>query len=351
MKLIISRSSASAAAGIAIIVRIFCGLMIDSANLYNSAWLCVPLGSIIAFPLLFALRQVLNSTSDGVSLYSGNDSHLKRPIIFILLFISWYDGSFALKGIANSASYIGFQGLSPIYLMIPAFIAGFLCICCNGEAIGYGARIWSMIAPVFLVIIIAIQLPNYHLSWLTPVLGFGWSGIAEGSLKTAGWISSMSAAFLIAENDSQDRTAHSSPTKLLLYIAAISGLLIVTQLMMSPSLVFAPSRSRLYQLDTLLTNGRSVLSLQFPMIIIWFTGMLFLWAYNCFIASALLQRAFPRLNGHICGMISILISALLTPYTERDIEDIVSRWQFTAIGLSVAMVMMFRMRGGKACKD
>lgn len=350
MTLTVSRSAAAASACVAIITRIFFGLMIDSADLYNSAWLCIPLGCLIAFPFLFALHKLLKSSNNSSLLDLNKISPPMKTACFILMLLSWYDGSLALVGIANSAGYIGFQNISPIYLTIPALIVGFWCIYCNGDAIGHGARIWAHAFPIFFAIIFVIQLPSYRISWLTPILGYGWSGIIEGSFKTAGWISIMSAAFLLSEEDHHDCKTRFTPLKTLILITSISMLLIVTQLMMSPSLVFTPSRSRLYQLDTLLTNGRSALSLQFPMIIVWFTSLLFLWTYDCFIASALLQRIFPGLDGRACGGISILISSFLTPYTGRDIEAIFSKWQFAAIILALAIVIIFKQREGKSCK-
>lgn len=351
MNLSITQGAAAAVTSVAIITRIFFGLIIDSSDLYNAAWLCVPLGGFFAFPLIYVLHHCGISLHQEWTTTCSCGALLKKASAVIFLFFASFNGAIALSGISSSASYIGFETTAPIYLMLPVIAIGIWCAFSNGNAIGFSARIWCKSIPLLLLITIIIQLPDYRPSWLSPILGYGWKGLLEGSIKTAGWISSMTGACIIAERNASINKEHFKPLKLLAIITAVATILIATQLMMSPSLIYSPGRSRLYQLDTLLTNGRSALSLQFPMIVIWFTSLLFLWAYNCYIASAMLQYIFGKLDGRLCGVISVICSLLTLSCTPRSTESIISNWQYIANFLGVALIIVSQLRRKHLCKN
>ena len=87
----------------------------------------------------------------------------------------------------------------------------------------------------------------------------------------------------------------------------IAALLIATRLMMTPFLALN-AMDRTMLLDSLLTNGRSPLTLQLPMIVIWCLGMLHLFCFECFLCAALLKRCVHSLPYGLC---SALTAALI----------------------------------------
>lgn len=346
MRLSISSSAASSLACIAAITRIFFGLMIDSSDLYNSAWLSVTLGTLLAFPLFLSLKRIIENMQFKE----------KAPItmrVSALIFMSYalFEGAVSLSGLSNSAAYIGFENISSVYLIIPIILIGFFCVCLNGDSLGSGARLWLKISPIFLLIILIIQLPYYKPEWLTPILGYGWKNILSGALKTAGWLSGMSGALLLATLEKGDNSSKLNPLKLLVFVSVSAVILIISQLMMSPSLIFSESRSRLYQLDTLLTNGRANLSIQFPMILLWFMSMAYLWSYEVFIAASMLQKALPMLDGRLCAIISLSAIIFLMPLSARRFESIISGWQFAINGSAVSIIMISILRRKRICEE
>ena len=131
--------------------------------------------------------------------------------------------------------------------------------------------------------------------------------------------------------------------------------LIVLRLMMTPTLFSNDNLSRLFQLDSWLTNGRAHVSLQMPILIIWFVSMLNLMIYDSFIAAALIQRIFRKLHGSICCIIAVIGVAVLslTSVSNASNTEIIAKGQFLCIAGAALIPILFNLRskGGKqSCK-
>ena len=356
MKLSISRTAITTSASVAITTRIFYGLMIDSPSLHNGAWISALIGALLAAPLIWCMHMTF--TGGDNALLNGPFKintlpHL--PLIIALILFSLIDGAITARCIANSARYVAFDYMAMFYLLLPLFFAAFWCVNCNGDAIGAGARIWAKTFPFLMIVIIILQFPHYRVDWLTPILGSGWKDILDGALKTAGWISTMSGMLMLVNHDSPTESRSLHPVITVAIATGIAMFLIVLRLMMTPTLFSNDNLSRLFQLDSWLTNGRAHVSLQMPILIIWFVSMLNLMIYDCFIAAALIQRIFRKLHGAICGIIAVVGVAVLslTPVSNASNTEIISKWQFLCIAGTALISVLFNLKikgGRQSCK-
>ena len=356
MKLSISRNAITTSACVAIATRIFYGLVIDSPSLYNGAWISALIGALLAAPLIWCIHMTFTDGNNALlngPFKTNTLPHL--PLIIALILSASIDGAITARCIANSARYVAFDYIAMFYLLLPLFFAAFWCVNCNGDAIGAGARIWVKTFPLLMIIIIILQFPHYRLDWLTPILGSGWQDILDGGLKTAGWISTMGGMLMLVNHDSPTESRALHPVITVGIATGLAMFLIALRLMMTPTLFSDDNLSRLFQLDSLLTNGRAPLSLQLPLLIIWFVSMLNLMIYDTFIAAALIQRIFRKLHGSICGIIAVLGVAVLslTPFSNASNAEIISMWQFLGVAGTALISVLFNLKskGGKqSCK-
>lgn len=350
-KLDISRSNAINVATVAAISRVFFGTVIDSPELMNAGWISVILGSILATPIYICVEQI--TRYDSRSAYERIDnSVLQKLLAAAFLINALLDGGNSARGISNSASYVAFNHAIRFYLLVPLFLAMLWAVHCGGDAVGSSARLWRLISPAFILIIIIAQLNQYRWTWLTPVLGPGYIRIFKGAVDTAGWLSGL-AGLLIMSNGMPKRKNGISYIPLM--VATVVSLLIVLRQMMAPVLLTSQDRNRMLQLDFMLSNGRSPLLLQLPLIVIWFVSLFNLLVCDCFVSAAYIRRLFPRLNDLICGLAGIILTAALSMsyLTDRFAADLFSSWQYALNASAVAVIgitiEVFKKRSKQSC--
>ena len=351
-KLVISRSSAINIATVAAISRIFFGAVIDSPELMNAGWISVILGSIIASPIFVCIDQI--TRDDVKSAYDHiNNRILQKMLAAVFIINALLDGGISARCISNSASYVAFNHAIRFYLLVPLFLATLWAIHCGGDSIGASARLWKLISPAFILIIIIAQLNQYRWTWLTPVLGPGCIHIFNGAVDVAGWLSGFAGLLILSEGKPKRKN---SISYIPLTVAAATSFLIILRQMMSPVLLASHNRSRMLQLDFMLSNGRSPLLLQLPLIVIWFVSLFNLLACDCFVSAAYIRRLFPRLNSLICSFAGIILTAAMSMsyMTDRFAEDLFSSWQYVVNAASVAVagiaIQTFKKRSYQSCE-
>ena len=125
--------------------------------------------------------------------------------------------------------------------------------------------------------------------------------------------------------------------------------------MMVPTLIHTGDRTRMYQLDLMLTNGRAPLILQLPLLVIWFISLFNLLSCDCLIAAASIQRLFLGIRTIICSAISVILVWLMSMsvFTDRRFEAFISTWQFVINAVAVFLgSIAFAQKGGPlACSN
>lgn len=297
MKLSISRNAAVAAAFVSATTRLFLALAVDMPTTHNGAWLSALLGALLALPLALCLNGL-----DGAAIRPGN-----APLLALLLLSTLADLSIVFTAVTRSAGYLALTEASPGWLALPVGLAALWCLHKNGDAVGRGAMVWARLFPALLLLVVVLQARHYRLQWLAPVLGNGVSSVALGGVRAAG-CAVPAVAVLYVGNGKGGTDGRCAWT--LAASGLIAALLLALRLMLTPTLL--SGESWLNRLDDLLTNGRTPLYLQLPMIVLWYAGLMHTLACEGFAAAALLQRLVPKLNGHVCALLAVAAGLLLS---------------------------------------
>lgn len=290
MRLELSRSAATAGLLAALTARTFYGLALDAPEVMNAAWLAAPIGAVLSLPVVW--------------LMANRRSRFMSAVLFVFIAL---DAAEAVEWTAFSESCLAFNHVSPVLLMLPLLLAALRCAWLGGDAVGGTARIWTRLFALLLLMVILLQLPYYNPRWLTPILGAGTGGILRAGIRAAG----LNALLCLSTGRiCRERLGLQDLLPGLLLASCVSALLTLLRQMMAPVMTGA-ILDRQMRLDALLTNGRAPLTLQLPMIVAWFTGLMHLIAFEGVAACALLRRAFPGMKEGRCMALGLgAVSAL-----------------------------------------
>ena len=354
MKLQLPLSLARPLAFAAVTTRLLMGIFLDLPWLYNAGWiaalgailLCVPLG-------LLADRAARACRGGGIAeaLEKRGGRAVARPVFALLNLVCIYETAVTSRVLSNTVRHVALAEASAISLLLPLLLAAMLCACLGGQAIGGAARIWVRVMPVLMLIVLLLQFRNFRPAWLTPLLGPGANVLVSGTVSASGWLSMAALPWLCAdreENGAKQRGALSTLVTIGIFSAAVLALLA----MMAPPSV-RTDLTRTYQLDKLLANGRVTQTAQFPLILLWYNGLLFNVTADLFFAAKLLQLTFPRLDGRLAVLLSGVVSGAVAMLGWAEQRMVVSyaRWLFALVG--VLMLALFaaplRKGGKRAC--
>ena len=350
MKFRISDSAAASLSLLAITARVFGGAAVDMPELHNAGWLAALLGGLLSLPLAWAAGQLrARCPVSPFDALSERCRPLLHAIAGLLAVIALWDAATVARTIASSASYVALNSLPMFFLLLPQLLICLWCLSLNGDPIGFAAGIWLRILPLMMMIVVLLQFSAFKPSWLTPLLGPGLPDLLDGALRISGWLSMLTGLFLIAERDPEGDDKRFRPVKALALCVAIAAALLLLRGMMTPPLFKGKETSIFFQLDTLLSNGRAPLSLQLPMIILWFIGLLFLLLFDAFLCAAMLQRAIPILGKRICTAATLagICGLALSGLPSRESALHVSSGLFAAQGALLALTMLALAIPGK----
>ena len=268
MRNTLSRSSAAAGAGAAILARLFYGMMVDGGGPLNGAWLAALAGLLLALPALWLMRT--------------------RPAIVApaLLGLLVLDAASALECLGFSASFLAFSHVPIWVLMLPPALAALRCAHLGGDAVGASARVWLWVLSALMTVVVIGQRQYYRFAWIFPLLGHGAEDVLRSALKCAGWITLLAGAAMLPCREAPRMGRVAGWTALA--VAGAAALMLLRLMMAPPGVTVETSRT--VRVDALLTNGRAPLYLQGPMIVIWFMAMLHLLCYECTICAAILEK-------------------------------------------------------------
>ena len=294
MKLRISPAAARRAALPAAAVHAFCSLALQAPAPGGAAWLSALAGTLLALPVLILGLRLWKSPGPGKLLCAA------------LAALSLARAAGTTGWICASGAFLALDAVHPMLLAAPACLAMLWCVSRGGDALGGSATVAMKLSPALLIPILLLQLPCLRAAWLFPILGDGSRAVLIHAPKTA-------AALLGAYLPALALSGREEPSRCgawlggMLAAGLIASAALLLQRMMAPALTGSAAALAQNRLDALLTNGRAPLSLQLPMLSLWFSGLICALAFDGFCAAALLQRLAPRLDGMLCGAAAALV--------------------------------------------
>ena len=332
MKLQITDESAAPLIALAVSMRIVFGVVIDMPRLYCAGWLSALLGGALALPMAFAVQSLRDACGEAPL---ETNALLPRAVSAIFAILSALDGAAVIRCAAQTAGYLSLRTTSLTLLLVPQLLLCLWALKENGSAVGSAARVWWWILPWLLLIVILLEGSRYRFAWLTPLLGSGVSDILDGAVRAAGWMSLMLPIVLCSRRALR-------PVRLTCFVAAVSAGLILLRTLMTPPLVHSDLTSRYAQFDLLLANGRTPLTLQFPLIVLWLVSLLMLLLFDVLSVALTLQRALPGLSGRFCIFAASLGCTALTLLGAGERADAMAlaRWLYAAQGALLTALML-----------
>ena len=308
MRLTMTRKNARVLALFALSSRLFLGLAIDMPELQNAAWASALIGGVICFPVLLAIDRLVLRNRDAPSEPTASDSFLSLSALFLELILGlWlvWDAAGIASLLSLSVDYATMTSLRATPLLISLYAALFMALCAGGDGVAGAARLWSRLFPAFFLIVLCQHAHSYNLRWLTPIFGPGVGTITRGGLYAGGFLMPAAVFGMIAEPEESRR--HVEFPALGLVAAVVAGALLALHAAMLPAQTPAAA-TRIFQLDSLASNGRASIASQLPMTIILFSGMLSALMFQLLMASSLLQRCLPAWKNHTCVFVVCGIS-------------------------------------------
>lgn len=313
MKLKISDEAAAPLAFVAAATRIFYGVILEMPELYNSGWLAALVGGALALPFAFAADRLFHRREISVAgaLESGGQTALLRVLCALLALPLLFDAAVVARGVCSSASYMSLYAIGTPILLASQMGMCLWCAQLGGDAIGFSARLWTRVLFCLLAIVVLFQIPTLRPAWITPILGPGIPALLDGALRVSGWLSLLLGVFLISERNPDRNGSRFSPVRTVSLAALTAAVMLALRGMLTPALVGGNLTSGFFHLDTLLSNGRTPLSLQLPLTIIWFIGLFMLLLYDTFLCAAMLQTFCTKLPRFVVCLISATAAGLL----------------------------------------
>ena len=354
MRFRIRESSAASLCLAAVIARILYGMAIDMPEMYNSGWIAVLLGGVLALPAAFAAAK-MRACSDRqapMALLAGQAPALARVLAAVLALSAAVDAALAVDAIAGSAGYVALDNVAMIYLLLPQLALCAWGLALNGDAIGNSARICNRILACVFALFALCEAPDMCPAWLTPILGPGIPDLLDGALRAAGWLSLPVGLFLLAEPD-EHPSGGMRPVAVVALGCAVGAALMLVHGMMLPPLVDAQAPSRYFLLDTVLTNGRTSLSLQLPKMIVWFISLFLRMLFGGFTCALALQAALPKLPRLACAALVVgAVGAMaISGFPSPQMAAALGRWLYAAqagVALAAMAGLILTRKGGAA---
>ena len=353
MTKIYGRSTAATMIASALGMRLFAGLAVEHPVALNASWLCPLLGLLIYLPLAFAVRQAekLGNGSAWDNLCNALPSPLAAALSVTFALALLYDAAANIRLTASSSNIIALGDVSVYLLIVPLGVVTCMAVWLGGDALGDSARIALRVLPLFVVIVLLVQLPKYRFGWLTPVFGSGAANILSGSIYCAGCMALMTLPWLMALPDRRQRGLLGSVVLPSLGVSA----LMVMQHMSAPVMPWVEF-TRAARIELVLSNGRLTLYPQFVLNLLWYGGLLYLLAAEVVAASAFLKRTFPFLKMWMLALqiaLAVSFAAVFNPAWIQK-SGAVLNCMFMALGALIALPMLCALagrRGEEKCAE
>ena len=344
------RSAAIPLITTAMIMRMYWGLSLDFPFPLNASWLCPLVGLIIYLPFAFALRQtaMLGNSSPWENLSRRAPAPIMYAIGAGFALVLIYDAAATVHLTALSSNVLALNDVSPLLLILPLALVILCAVRLGADALGNSARLWLRVLPVFLVVILLVQFPNYRPGWITPILGGGAASILSGGVYCAGCMVLLSLPWLLALPDRYGGKL--LPWAALSAVAA--ALLMLSQQLLIPTMT-GTELNVAARIDLILNNGRMTLSPQIILDVLWFGNMLYLISLEAVTAAEFLRAILPKLPIWLLAAavaLAVGIAAVKNGAWLKANAAVVCNL-FAIIGAALALILLiaiFRKRGQTA---
>lgn len=345
-KLKITYKSADSLATTALSARLFSGIVIDSPDLGNCAWISILLGTLLTFPIAWTVSNIHRSKLSSMAI----PCIFRKSMFAVFGLLFAFNAAVTSTFIVSAASYAALDTITTFYLLIPLFAMSIWSLSFNGDSIGSSAHIWSRLLTAIIILISLILIPDYRPAWLTPVFGNGILPAINGAIRIAGWQSLACVVYLIAEQGSaQDDAPH--PVRTLISGTVYAVILSLLFGMLTPMLEIPEASTRFARLDVLLANGRLTLALQLPFLILLFIGLFFLLLYDCFVSAAMIQKCFSAFSKmtSIAVSTAAVLAISLCGFTKRNYSLSAAPFIYliTAVATAVYGILIFTNKRGE----
>lgn len=321
--------------------RLFIGMSLDFTQSGCAAWMCPLIGLLFSAPLLLCIRHA--ESNEQISLLDSFTRTVPRPvsavILLPLMLILAADCGMIVRLTANTANINALNNVTTPFLVLPVAVVIGICTLFGANAEGKNARIWMLVLPLPLLIILAVQMRMYEPAWLTPILGGGFHALIQNGFQCAGVIAMFSIVWLISKPGESKKSVFRYA---LIAAAAASILLILFQML-------APVRtqidlSRASRLKMLLSNGRVALILQIVMIFVWYGSVLHIISIEAVTASCIVETVFQKLKPRVTALIFTVGVGIFacTQFVETERVRSLEIYRFPVIGSLMLVVFILR---------
>lgn len=311
----IEKKSAAALGLIGVGFQLCYALLIDTPRLTGGlavTLLCGALGFLPALAALFLLeKQYPHRDPEEVLLLAGGE--VGRRLYYLLLALYLLVGAaMSAAALIDVATYIALSSLNRTWLHLATMASVCLCALCGCRAVAGVSRLRLFYLPLILLVIALVQYRSLVPRWLFPLLGDGAQAILREAVSLSGVSMLLIPLWLLSGSARSVAACHLKVTLFALIVALVYG-------MLTPAMPFA-QHTRFFRLDTLLSNGRTSLSLQLPHMLVMYTGLLTGACYCLSMAARLLNRCFPAVQERwfvVLGALCVL-GLLYTSLTSQE---------------------------------
>ena len=312
----INRRSCAALAYLSIGARMLFAVQIDSPELLNAGWISVILSGILTLPVVLCMDYIERvrhtSAVDHLSSVWG------RIYCAVVALFMVYETGNGISILASSASYMSLTDtLHPVLICVCALVCVLGCTA-GVQAVAGTAIISARLLGAVIVIAFLIQLNSFNIRWMTPVLGPGLPTITSFVPGLCGMMTTFIPIWLLKEHD---ETKPNPLTKMLVVTVVLLVALVVLFGMLMPPMQSGPI-SRLFNLDRLLSNGRTPQTLQILTVPIWYLTLVISICFMLLGATHALLITFPKLN-RVVAILVLIVIAICVPFLNLGVRPLV----------------------------
>jgi len=322
--------------------QLFYALIVDTPNMTSGFLPALLLSALGFLPALLAFF-LMEHRADLPPLQRLKQAAGDRPAKAYLLLLSVFlllSSALSVSELTDVSSYIALSAVSKHWLHLVTVLVVCLCSLCGIRSVAGSSRIRMLYLPALLLIVLVAQFRSLMPRWLFPVLGDGLPALLREAAPLCGVQTLLVPLWLLCGSGKVMGGIH---LRVVLYVA----LACLIQCMLTPTMPYAP-KTWFFRLDTVLSNGRTSLSLQLPYMIILYTGLLTGGCYALSMAASLLAECFPGIKprwfvlGGGALMLALLCSGLFTQQQARLLR--MAAWPVISLPL-LLIALHSRKRG------
>lgn len=295
-------------------VRVAYTAVIDVHDAGNAAWMQPIGGLLLSLPVFFCMLKSVPPEKPSPSTLPAPAPWLKISVLCLFWAFFTMDAGAWFYSLAESAAYSTFSEVPLLLLYAPVLLSAAIVATKGGNACGGLAKLMLYTLPILIAISLFVEVTQMHPVWLTPLFGGGFPALLRGSFACAGAFASYPAAvwvFLCAPGEPID-----AKTRCRVWYSPLMSVLCAVVFAMfygilAPNIPDAP-RTREFALERLLSGGGSGTSIQFPLLICWYSFLFLCCVMNVYAATRCLKMSVDKLSLRLCAWLCAIASGVWT---------------------------------------